>query len=73
MSIKESNTAKRSLVPTLGLGFGMLVGGLIAAIAGAMLGSEVAVVTLYAGGTIAGAITGSILGFRCLSRRQGQD
>lgn len=50
----------------------MLIGGTTAAAIGAMLGSELVVVTLYFGGTIAGAISGSMIGSRWHSRRQHQ-
>jgi len=35
-----------------------------------MLGNEMAVVALYVGGTIVGAIIGSVIGFRWHTRRQ---
>ena len=51
----------------------MLIGGTAAAAGGALLGSEMAVVTLYVVGSMVGAFTGSIIGYRWHARRQHTD
>lgn len=73
MTTTESQPPGKSLVPTIGLAIGMLLGGLAAAAIGAMLGSEPAVVGLYVGGTITGAVAGALIAKRWEARSQSQD
>ena len=60
--------AKKSLVPTVGLAVGMLLGGSFGAVCGAWIGYEMAVVVLYFCGTMTGALVGSLIGYRWHNR-----
>jgi len=68
-----SKTSSKSLLPTITCAIGILVGGVIGAAIGSFSNSETFVIACYVIGFLGGAVAGSWLGLRTVSRRNSAE